>query len=203
MPPWPMNTLLDFFKTMSDENRFKMIVLINKREYRVSELAQVLDLREPTISHHISKLRQQGLANLRVDGNSHYYRLNRPMWDRLVKIAVDLDNVEYDLHRPKADKSWIDDLDISDFDRKVLRDYTVDGRLRQIPRKQKKLLAVLRWMVMQFKPDVMYTERQVNEIIKPYCAEEYVSLRRDLIDFGFLRRERGGGKYWLTPEDES
>ena len=95
-------------------------------------------------------------------------------------------------------------MDISDFDRKVLRDCTVDGRLQRIPKKQKKLLAILRWLVTKFEPDIMYTEHEVNEIINLSASPtgDYVGLRRDLIDFGFLRRERGGGKYWLTPEDE-
>ena len=25
----------------------------------------------------------------------------------------------------------------------------------------------------------------------------------DLVEFGFMRRERGGSTYWLTPEDEA
>ena len=28
-------------------------------------------------------------------------------------------------------------------------------------------------------------------------SEDYVSLRRDLVDFGYLRRDRAGGKYML------
>ncbi len=28
------------------------------------------------------------------------------------------------------------------------------------------------------------------------------ALRRNLIEFGFLRRERGGGRYWVAPEEE-
>ena len=88
-----------------------------------------------------------------------------------------------------------------DLDKKVLRDYTREGRLTKIPSKQKKLLAVLRWLVGYFEPDCTYTEREVNDIIAQ-VHDDYATLRRDLVDFGFLRRERGGGQYWLTPEDE-
>ena len=35
-----------------------------------------------------------------------------------------------------------------------------------------------------------------------FCATGRLGLRRDLVDFGYLRRERGGGKYWLAPDDE-
>jgi hypothetical protein len=41
----------------------------------------------------------------------------------------------------------------------------------------------------------------VNAILKSVYEPDFVSLRRDLVDFGYLRRERGGGKYWLATED--
>ncbi|HLV34572.1 MAG TPA: DUF2087 domain-containing protein, partial [Spirillospora sp.] len=89
-----------------------------------------------------------------------------------------------------------------DEERKVLRDYTRNRRLTQIPVKRQKLLIVLRWLAGYFQPDVKYTEREVNAIIGQF-HEDYASLRRELVDFGFLRRERGGGAYWVTPDDEA
>jgi hypothetical protein len=40
-------------------------------------------------------------------------------------------------------------------------------------------------------------------VLKSVYEADFVSLRRDLVDFGYLRRERGGGKYWRTPADEN
>ncbi len=197
---WNLNPLLPFFKVMADENRLKIVALLNKREHRVGELAEILGLKEPTVSHHLSKLRALGLLNLRVDGNSHYYRLNHKMLERLSELVVKLEYLNYDTDKPVRD-AWIDDLDIGEEDRKVLRNFTSNGRIKQIPAKEKKLLVILRWLVDKFEPDVMYSEREVNEILVQYNPD-YAQLRRDLVDFGFLRRERGGGKYWLTPEDE-
>ena len=37
----------------------------------------------------------------------------------------------------------------------------------------------------------------MNAVLKTVYAEDYVSLRRDLVDFGYLRRDRAGGKYML------
>ena len=197
-----LQVLLRFFKTMADENRLKIISLVGERAYRVSELAEKLELTEPTVSHHVAKLRELGLLNLNAQGNSRYYRLNREMLRRLNTLTFDLENIRFDVDRQKPDTSWIEALDIPSWDRKVLKDYTIDGRLRQIPRKQKKLLVILRWLVTQFESDRKYTEREVNDILTRY-HEDYARLRRDLVDFGFLRRERGGGKYWLTPEDDA
>ena len=197
-----LNLLVQFFKVMADENRLRMVGLLGSEERRVSDLATLLELTEPTVSHHISKLRNLGLVNLRVEGNNRYYRLNASMLRTLNQRTFDLENISFDIPpREEPDTTWIDGLDLSEEDRKVLKDYTIDGRLKQIPSKQKKLLSVLRWLVTQFEPGVKYSERQVNDILTRY-HEDYAGLRRDLVDFGFLNRERGGGKYWRTPEDE-
>ena len=84
---------------------------------------------------------------------------------------------------------------MDDHDRKVLRDYTQHGRLKQVPAKRKKLMAVLRWLAGHFEPDVLYSEREINAILTQY-HDDYAGLRRDLIDFKFLRRERDGTTYW-------
>ena len=190
--------LLQFFKALADENRLRMIGLLSQEEYRVSDLAATLELTEPTVSHHLSRLRELGLVNLRSVGNNRYYRLNIAMLNRMKQAVARMEalaRVEPD------DKTWIDELDVDAYDRKILRDYTINGRLKQIPSKEKKLLVILRWLATKFEEGVKYTEREVNAIITPFY-EDYATLRRDLIDFGFLRRERGGGLYWLTPEDE-
>lgn len=190
-----------FFKALADETRLKIVGLLSQREYNVGELASALELSEPTISHHLGKLRNAGLLNLRADGNQRFYRVNWGGLNQLSEMTVDLKNVQFDVDKSAEDKSWIDALDMSEEDKKVLRDYTENGRLKSLPSKQKKLIAVLDWLATHFEADRTYTEREVNEIISQY-HEDFAGLRRDLVDFGYLRRERAGSKYWLTPEDE-
>jgi predicted transcriptional regulator len=196
-----LSQLVQFFKGLADENRLRIIGFISHHEHAVGELATALEISEPTVSHHLSKLRELGLVNLRARGNHRFYRLNPSALADYMQQASKIDQLFDNGTALQADSSWIDQLDIDEFDRKVLKDYTSGGRLKQIPTKQKKLLAVLHWLATMFEPDVNYTERDVNAIITQ-VHDDYASLRRDLIEFGFLRRERGGGKYWLTPEDE-
>jgi len=101
------------------------------------------------------------------------------------------------------DKEWIKELDWSAEDQQVLRDYTFDRKLKTLPSKRKKTLVILRWLATLFEEGRMYTEAEVNEVLKSVYAKDYVSLRRDLIDTGYLRRERGGGNYWLSPAEEN
>ncbi|MDL2253731.1 DUF2087 domain-containing protein [Ruminococcaceae bacterium OttesenSCG-928-I18] len=70
-------------------------------------------------------------------------------------------------------------------------------RLKSFPRKDKKKVVILAELARQFTPGVKYTEPQVNDILSP-IFEDYVTLRRYLIDYGYLRRTRDGKSYWLA-----
>lgn len=193
--------LLEYIKVLGDENRLTMLALL-RDEYRVGDLAAQLGISEPTTSHHLSRLREVGLVNLRVEGNQRIYRLNTSHLKRFKHLAQDIENADLS-PAPANDLSWVDDLplELSATDRKVFRDYTQQGRLMQIPVKQPKLMVILRWLATRFQPGVKYTEKEVNEIISAVHGD-FATLRRELVNFGFIRRERAGTTYWLTPEDE-
>jgi hypothetical protein len=91
---------------------------------------------------------------------------------------------------------------VPEADKKVLRTYLVGRRLTQFPNREKRWLVILRWLVTLFEPGVRYTEREVNTILTA-VHEDYALMRRDLVEYGFMRRERGGGDYWLAPENET
>ena len=190
--------LVRFFKTLADENRLKIVGFLSNNEYRVSELAELLDLKEPTVSHHLARLRELGLVAMRAEANNRFYRLNP---ERLEKLNAHLFNI--DTLNPKAnwreqDAAWIDSFAISDEDKKIVKDYVQNKKLRQIPLKDKKLMAVLRWLLTFFEAERRYTEQEVNAIIEQY-HEDTAGLRRDLIDCGLMGRERDGSAYWVNP----
>jgi biotin operon repressor len=193
--------LLYFYKALADETRLKMVGLMLNNEHNVGQLAEKLNLTEPTVSHHLSKLRTVGLVNMRASGNQRFYRLNTDSLKLFQRLQEQLVRGERELEQGASDSTWIEELDIEDWERKVLRDYTFNGRLKQIPTKQLKLLVVLDWLASQFEAGRTYTEKEVHAVLLQY-HEDFASLRRDLIEFGYMRRERGGSKYWLTPEDE-
>ena len=55
--------LLAFFKALADANRLKIIGLLAQDEYPVEQIAEMLDLRPSTVSHHLSKLSKAGLVS--------------------------------------------------------------------------------------------------------------------------------------------
>src|SRR4051812_19082702 len=49
--------------------------ILATRECSVEELAALLELRAPTVSHHLARLKDLGLVAMRADGNTHLYHL--------------------------------------------------------------------------------------------------------------------------------
>jgi hypothetical protein len=181
--------LLGFFKVLANESRLKIIGILANRESSVSDLADLLELREPTVSHHLSKLRELDLVRMHTEGNVHVYSLNQ---EALIQMNKDV-------FSPENVAALVEDVDEQSWEDKVLKAYVIDGRLAQIPAKRKKLLVILRWLADKFEYGRRYPEKELNEVIKRYHPDS-ASLRRDLIDMRFMERE--SGVYWRLSLDE-
>lgn len=71
------------------------------------------------------------------------------------------------------------------------------GKITQLPQKQKVRCAVLKYLAEKFEPDHMYSEGEVNTICTQWHTfGDFFLLRRELVDHGFLCRERDGSRYW-------
>ena len=79
----------------------------------------------------------------------------------------------------------------------VLKNYIVNDKIIKIPRAEKKKIIILQYLLQKFQINKRYTEKQVNEIIKN-MHEDFVSLRRYLIQYGFMDREDNGSAYWVN-----
>lgn len=71
-----------------------------------------------------------------------------------------------------------------------------EGRLKTFAVKEKSKLAVLRHIAQRFAATRIYSEKEINEILKE-IYDDYVMLRRYLIEYGFIDREADGSRYWL------
>lgn len=194
--------LLFMLKAIADESRLGLLHLMHGQERTVGDLADSIGLGEPTVSHHLSKLRESGFVTLRTAGNQRFYRINSSGLARFKELAGRIETLAPAIAPEPVDDSWIDQLELSSEDKKTLRAHIRNGRLTRLPGGPKRTEVILRWVITKFEPGRLYTESEVNELLKTVYSEDPVSLRRDLVDFGYLRRERGGGKYWVTPEDE-
>jgi DNA-binding transcriptional ArsR family regulator len=180
-------TLLAFFKALADESRLKIVGLLAQSERSVQELATLLDLKEPTVSHHLAILKAQGLVSARAEGTTRWHKLDVGVLEALSRRVLEAPAVAEAAAEPET---W---------DAKVLRGFVdAEGRLAGIPASRRKRGVVLRWLMTLFEPDRRYPETEVNAIIQTR-HQDSATLRRELIGHRMLARENG--VYWRLPEE--
>jgi len=178
--------LVTFFKALADSNRLKIVGLLAEKSYSVEELAELLKLKPSTVSHHLSRLSEVGLVRAHSESYYNVYQLDQSVLQEKARTMF----TESELSNVAAE------VDADAYDKKVIKDYSRrDGSLKTLPSQRKKLEAVLRYVVKEFDIGKRYSEKQVNEILAHY-NEDTATLRRELVGFGLMQREGGGGGYW-------
>jgi len=65
----------DFLKALAHESRLLILCILAEGEKSVGELEEILDLRQPTVSQQLARLRADDLVATRRDGKTIYYSL--------------------------------------------------------------------------------------------------------------------------------
>lgn len=76
-------------KAMASPNRLMLLCLLGEGEMSVVELAEALDLRQPTVSQHLARLRADGLVATRRDAQNVYYRISDETVQRIIAVLHD------------------------------------------------------------------------------------------------------------------
>jgi predicted transcriptional regulator len=181
-----VDDLVRFFKALAEPNRLRIIGLLAQKPQSVEQLASTLRVGESTVSHHLSKLGQAGLVSARAEG---YYSIYELHTGALAAMAKKI------LHEESLPGLALG-IDTDAYDRKVLSTFSdANGRIKAFPVQEKKFLVILRHILEEFDTGVKYPEKRVNQILAKYSADT-ATLRRSLVEHGFMAREGGGGAYW-------
>lgn len=176
--------LLTFFKALADANRLKIVGLLSQQAYSVEQLAALLNLRPPTVSHHLKMLSEAGLVSARAESYYNLYQLESEALEQIARHLATQDRLP----------SMAAEVDLDAYDRMVLRNILLpDGRLKVIPAQRKKREVILKHILKSFQPEVHYPENQVNEILARF-HEDTATLRREMIAYKMMRRAEG--EYW-------
>src|ERR1700737_380724 len=176
-------TVLQFFKALADESRLRIVGILAGGERSVDELTAQLDLRGPTVSHHLARLRELGLVSMRADGNVHFYRLETDVLRAFSRDVLSVERIA----------AMADNVEADAWQRKVLRDFFEGEQLKEIPASRKKRDVILEWLVTRFPVGVRFREVEVNELLQRHHPDS-ATLRRELVGAGLLQREQS--IYW-------
>lgn len=84
-------------------------------------------------------------------------------------------------------------------EQQLLEKYFPNGigkELVRFPKREKHKIVVLRAITKLFDETKQYSEKELNEMIQP-IYEDYVQIRRYLIEYGFMDRQEDGSAYWI------
>lgn len=181
-----------------------------------------LDKKETGLSDHQNRLLQlffQGLSDAEIQKEmgigsastirNHRFALKEK--ERQAKIFLVLMELlkEKDQHAPRyinvhKTATMVDErYDVSQVESdKIIKNYFpegIDGPLKTFSMKEKNKLVVLHVIARRLQDGRMYDEKEINQILKVVYSD-FVTLRRYLIEYGFLDRTPDGSRYWLKTE---
>lgn len=178
------------FKSLSHPVRLLIVNLIRLKPRHGEELAEIIQLKPATISHHLSKLSDVGLIKSKKD---QYYQTYS-----LLPTLLNLKLIELlQITQPSLAAETEQDA----YRMKVIKTFFRHGRLVQFPAQLKKRIIVLEKISDAFEPDRSYTEKEVNHILLDY-HDDVASLRRGMIEQKMMKRNRGIYQKTISPEDQ-
>ena len=169
-----LSRLETLFKALADPARLRILGLLAERPHAGHELAARLELTPPTISHHMRRLVDAGLVAVTAQAQTRIYTLQPEELRGMSKELQSRSNAGGDEPEENA----------------VLRAFFDGPRLKQIPASRKKRVVVLRFLLERFDRESAYSEREVNDLLRP-AHEDVATLRRELVDYGFMIRKDG------------
>jgi len=81
-----MNEMTKIFKALSDEDRLRILLMLEVKPLCVCEITEMLKLATSTVSKHLSTLREAGFIIDTKDGKWVNYRLSDPCSKRICEI---------------------------------------------------------------------------------------------------------------------
>ncbi|MEL0037409.1 MAG: metalloregulator ArsR/SmtB family transcription factor, partial [Gammaproteobacteria bacterium] len=70
IPDLRASELLGFCKAMADQVRLNILSILDKESFGVLELCEILQLKQPALTHHLKLLTDAGLLTKRREGTS-------------------------------------------------------------------------------------------------------------------------------------
>jgi len=171
----------DILRALADPERLAIAGTLARAQASAQQLAELLSLPVKRVRMHLNRLTSAGVVRLAEDRGT--YRLD----PETLRWAAE--QVGPPREAGMALGAATDDEEV------VLRTFFRNGRLIEVPMKRGKRRIVLERIALEFEPGRHYDEKEVNVMVGRFF-NDYATIRRYLVDEGFLDRARG--EYWRT-----
>ena len=80
----------DVWSALADPTRRKILTLLKVQDLNAGEIAEQFNMTKPSISHHLSLLKQANLVTARKAGQNVIYSLNISVFEEILQLVSDL-----------------------------------------------------------------------------------------------------------------
>lgn len=180
---------------------FDALIELDKRHTGLSEIqTELLQLFHSGL--HDKEIVERTSANSVSTIRQHRFKLKEKERQAKVLLAI-MANLEPTKHYEPIHKgaTMMDEryAITADEKDKILETYFkngLGGAIETFPSKEKRKIVILQQIMKRFDIGRQYTEKEVNEVLKT-AYSDFVTIRRYLIEYGFMDRSNDGATYWV------
>jgi hypothetical protein len=162
---------------LANVERIRIVALIAERALTAAEIVAETGLGQEIVTAHLTVLGQAGLIATSKDRHERRLMLRTERLDQIAAMCQAQFTAD-------ASPDGRNAIPIG------IRQFFCDGRLVTIPATRSRYLEVLAVLAGDFAPETDYPEAEVNQTLL-LRNEDFATLRRDLVDFGFMTRTNG------------
>ena len=82
----------DTWNALADPTRRSILILLREKDLNAGEIAEHFNMTKPSISHHLSQLKQAGLVTAQKQGQNVLYSLNTSVFEEILQLISQLAN---------------------------------------------------------------------------------------------------------------
>jgi hypothetical protein len=186
--------LQQFAEALLDVDRLKIVGELARGSNQPAVIAAQTGIDQPTVEAHLRLLAETNLIEVYEEpGGKAVYQLDEKALEEMSKR-----HFQWARQIAEPDQRVIGDQ-FTKTEAKYIRSFTdLNGIIKFLPKitQDAKLQALLKYARQDLEPGRVYTEKEFTEAVAPY-SRDASSIRRYLIDYGFVERKVDGSAYWL------
>jgi len=174
------------YNTLTDNQKELLFLIYSDKNDK--EIAKILDISPSTVRHQRFMFREK----------AKQAKMYLAIYEQVMEKKSHKDEAIIPIHNSAT---MVDDRYlITEKEREQILKTTFESlsplKLKTFPKKEKKKVVVLKMISEELEKGRGYTEKELNEILKE-VYDDYVVIRRYLVDYGFMERTNDCTEYWL------
>jgi predicted transcriptional regulator len=175
-----LDALVSFASALLDLDRLRVVAALSAGPANRMRLAELTGLSHRDLLRHIDSLQHAGLVRLQPPAARQPDQYSPYELDQEAFTAARRAMGKYKGVKPRpTDQRLL-----------TLETFMPGGKLNAFPRKNEQIVVILDEVARKFEPERQYAEREVNGTLEE-INEDYCTLRRLLVDYGYLSRTGG------------